>query len=216
LSVAHIPGKFNVDADRESRSFNDDIEWRLDPHVFVQLVERFGEPQVDMFATRLNFQVKPFVSWKPDPECMAVDAFTIDWKKLFMYAFPPFSILQRVLHKWERDQAEGFLIIPVWQTAAWFPQLLRLLSDVPVLLPRRNRLLQLVGAEGRLHPLHRQLRLAACRLSGSVSKHKVFMGKLQTSSWHHGGQTHKDNISHTCGVGNNFVLNGIVIPFIPL
>jgi hypothetical protein len=189
LSMAHIPGKTNIVADKESRCFNDDIEWKLDTNVFKKLCLLFGKPEVDMFATRLNYQIKPFVSWKPDPECMAVDAFTIDWKRIFIYAFPPFSIIQRVLSKWAMDRA-GFIIVPMWPTAAWFPQLLHLLIEEPVLLPRFNRLLYLEESS-KLHPLHRQLQLAACRLSGNLSEHKAFVAKLQTSSWRPGVQIPK-------------------------
>jgi hypothetical protein len=213
LSMAHIPGKTNIVADKESRCFNDDIEWKLDTNVFKKLCLLFGKPEVDMFATRLNYQIKPFVSWKPDPECMAVDAFTIDWKRIFIYAFPPFSIIQRVLSKWAMDRA-GFIIVPMWPTAAWFP-LLHLLIEEPVLLPRFNRLLYLEESS-KLHPLHRQLQLAACRLSGNLSEHKAFVAKLQTSSWRPGVQIPKSSTSRICNVGNDIALNEIVIPFIQM
>ena len=99
LSAVHLAGILNTDADRESRQFNDDIEWMLDPEFFKEICKIFGKPDIDMFASRLNFQIKPFVSWRPDPESIAVDAFYYDWSNKFIYCFPPFSVIQRVLRK---------------------------------------------------------------------------------------------------------------------
>lgn len=31
--------------------------------------------QTDLFASRLNFETKSYVSWFPDPDALAVDAF---------------------------------------------------------------------------------------------------------------------------------------------
>ena len=35
-------------------------------------------PNIDLFASRLNYQLKPDVSWMPDQEACHVDAFTLD------------------------------------------------------------------------------------------------------------------------------------------
>ena len=71
----------------------------------------------------LNYQLKPFVSWRPDPEAMAIDAFSLDWREQYFYAFPPFSLINRVLHKVEQDQSQGIIIVPMWNTQVWFPRL---------------------------------------------------------------------------------------------
>ena len=44
------------------------------------LSQVFYIPWVDLFASRLNRQVDLFVSWKPEPEAWAVDAFSISWQ----------------------------------------------------------------------------------------------------------------------------------------
>ena len=79
LTIAHIPGKKNVDADRKSRVFNDFTEWKLNHEIFLKIEEKLGTPEIDLFASRLNYQLKPFVAWSPDPEAFAIDAFTITW-----------------------------------------------------------------------------------------------------------------------------------------
>ena len=121
LTVSYIPGKQNIQADLWSRKFKDDTEWMLSRKVFKNITAIWGNPKVDLFASWLNCQIKPFVSWHPDPEASAVDAFTIVWKEDLHYAFPPFSLIQAVIRKLEEDEAEIILILPNWPIACWFP-----------------------------------------------------------------------------------------------
>ena len=51
------------------------------------------------------------------------------------YAFPPFSLLPRVLAKIRYDKALVLLIAPVWPTQSWYPLLLQLSTVQPILLP---------------------------------------------------------------------------------
>ena len=112
----------NSEADKRSRKFHDQTEWKLDSNVFKQLAEKVVLPDIDLFASRLNCQIRPFISWGPDPDCAAVDAFTVNWSRwATIYAFPPFSLIQKTLGKLEKDQAEGLLIVPHWPTAVWYP-----------------------------------------------------------------------------------------------
>ena len=60
-----------------SRKFNRNKEWQLDPVVFSDIVKQFGSPCIDLFASRINKQMMPFVSWRPDPDACAVDAFSL-------------------------------------------------------------------------------------------------------------------------------------------
>ena len=61
LSAAHIPGKDSITADRESRVFSDNKEWMLSTHLFQEIVATWGEPTIDLFASRLNKQVACYV-----------------------------------------------------------------------------------------------------------------------------------------------------------
>ena len=88
ISAAYIPGKKNIQADKESRVFHDNKEWMFRPDLFQLLTTIWGEPSIDLFASRLNAQVPCCASWKPDPEAAYVDAFSISWKKQFFCAFP--------------------------------------------------------------------------------------------------------------------------------
>ena len=75
FSAMHIPGKQNVLADKESREKRSDSEWNLNPLLFECIIPLWGTLSVDLFASRLNYQLRPFVSWRHDPEAIAVDAF---------------------------------------------------------------------------------------------------------------------------------------------
>ena len=116
LSAAHISGKLNAVADIESRNVNIDGEWILNPYIFQQLSVKLIEPDIDLFASILNnfnYQIKTYVSWKHDPEAIAIDPFMLSWEMYNLYAFPPFSLIGRVLLKITDDQAEGLLIVPI-------------------------------------------------------------------------------------------------------
>ena len=215
ITVSHIPGKLNVHADSLSRTFNDRTEWTIDRAIFRLITDKLCLPEIDLFASRLNFQLKPFVSWGPDPEAWAVDAFTLDWSQWVIYAFPPFSLLHKTLCKWQRDKAEGLLIAPLWTTAPWYPLLLRLLVKEPLLLPKGPHVLHLPHSD-QLHPLHRHLQLMACRLSGKPCRQKVFRDKLSTSC-SLPGEIPLNSSMHLTSLGGLFsVANGVKIPFMLL
>ena len=165
LTAAHLPGCLNVLADEKSRVFNDKTEWKLNTTVFNDIINEFGVPDIDLFASRMNYQFKPFVAWLPDPEAKFIDAFTLDWANAMFYAFPPFSIVSQVLRKVEFDGATGILVVPNWPTQAWFPLLRQLLLAAPMTLKWKPDLVALPFRQGQ-HPLGRKLQLMACFISG--------------------------------------------------
>ena len=139
LTTTHIAGVANTGADEESQLFNDRTEWTLDKTIFAKIVEHWGLPDVDLFASRINTQLLNFVSWQPDPEAIFVGAFTIDWSPFFIYAFPPFCQIHRCLQKLMQDQVfRGIIIALLWPTQVWWPQLLRLLTAPPFVLPNHQ------------------------------------------------------------------------------
>ena len=159
--------------------------------------------------------MKPFVSWGPDPEAQAVNAFSINWNNMLIYAFPPFSLVQKVLAKLERDQTQAVLIVPNWPTAVWFPQMLRLLTQNPLILPKGKTVLHLHHSEA-VHPLHRKLQLLAVMCSGKPYMLKEYQEKLVKLCVHPGDQRHNSSIAHTSSGGNFFALNEKLIPFVHL
>ena len=98
LTAFHIPGVQNVSADRESRIFaNPDAEWMLNPKCLKQALSILNyEPEIDLFATRLNAQFAKYCSLRLDPYASSIDAFSISWFDLKFYCFPPFSCILQV------------------------------------------------------------------------------------------------------------------------
>lgn len=215
LSATHLPGCKNTEADKESRQFNDRTEWMLDPIVYRSIAMKFGKPQIDLFASRLNKQCPRYASWRPDPEALFVDAFSANWKKFFFYAFPPFSLIGRCLEKILENQAEGILVVPLWESQSWYPKLLRLLVEPPAVIEHKRTLLTLPGTQ-QLHPLREKLTLLACHLCGNSTKTEGFQRKLPALSYNHGGYHHKNNMKHTFASGQYSVLKGRLIQFVLL
>ena len=217
LSATHIPGVLNVEADRESRLFSDSTEWSINKTVFKNIIECFGTPDVDLFASRLNNKLATYYAWKPDPFAKGIDSLVHSWNMYSLaYCFPPFSILHQVLQKIEMDQAEVLLIAPLWPTQSWFPRLLQLLIAPPALLRQNRSLLRLAHNPELEHPLWKRMHLMVCRLSGKQCKRREFLRELEKSSCLHGEKVPKNNIKHTFRNGLNLPIAGISIPCIQL
>ena len=136
LTAVHIPGVNNLIADRESSLNRREIEWTLNQELFDAGINRLlVHPDIDLFASRLNYRLKPYVSFKPDPGALAVNAFTLQWSQYLFYAFPPFSMIMRTLQKIQQDQATGLLVVPFWPTQAWWPVLTKMLIKEPLVIP---------------------------------------------------------------------------------
>lgn len=213
LTAVHVAGKDNIAPDFLSRNFSDTSEWKLKETVFKQICLHFFYPNIDLFASRLNKQLTPYVTWFPDPDALASDAFSISWKNFLPYIFPPFSIIARILRKIEEEKVGKVLIIvPTWPSQPWFPRLLECLIETPVLLPFCQDLLRLVHSDQK-HPLNmRKLFLVACVISGIPSKRRDFQDQLQISYLNHGESLPQDNMSILGGNGVFGVINRKLIP----
>lgn len=182
LSAAHCPGVLNVEADEASRVFNDNTEWQIDKSLFQDLCRRFGTPEVDLFASRLNYQVAKYCAWQPDPGAMTIDCFSIDWNTFNLtYAFPPFSLTGRVLQKISMDRAEAIIIAPQWPTQAWYSKLLSMATDQPMRIRVSPSTLRLPHNPTQPHPLAGRLTLLACKVSGQSTSRKASIKTHQKS-----------------------------------
>lgn len=129
-------------ADGESRRNHPDIEWELADSAYNKLTVAFGQPEIDLFACRINRKCTRYVSWHKDPDAYAINAFTLDWSRFFFYSFPPISVVLKTLRKIILDKATGIVIVPLWETQPWFPVFLRLLvSDIITFSPCENVLI---------------------------------------------------------------------------
>ena len=171
ISAAHIPGKDNVVADVASREFNDAAEWMISSECFEKIVHAYGCPDIDLFATRINTQLPEYVSWHPDPYAKYIDAFTISWSDLFIYLFPPFSLIWPVLSKMEEDRVKrSILVVPNWPTQSWYPRVMEIAVEQPMHLTQilSSRKLSLPGTN-KVHLLALKLKLLAVVCSWEMS-----------------------------------------------
>ena len=160
VRARHIPGCLNVIADHLSRP-NQPIstEWSLHSKIVERIFRVWGTPEVDMFATLSNSHLPRFMSPVQEPRALAVDALSQDWQGRSMYMFPPFPLLSKVMQKLRTTQvAEVILVAPWWQSQPWFPHLLRLCAERPLVLPYRRDLLsqqdQKYISDGKSYHLH--------------------------------------------------------------
>ena len=167
LAPQYIPGSLNVLADTLSRPHQlPHTEWSLNQDVFQSLRRRWPV-QIDLFATSENCCCSIFFSPFRDSLAAGTDAFLQSWDGLQAYAFPPWSILPRVLAKlWVSRGTELTFVAPYWPQRPWFPDLLQLSLEHPLVLPDRPDLL-LLPRSRRLYQGLRRLQLHARRLSGA-------------------------------------------------
>ena len=160
-----IMGSSNVTADILSRP-NQVIgsEWTLHQEVVDHLVHKWPAV-IDLFATSLTARLPVYFSPASDSRAAGTDALLQPWDNLQAYAFLPIAIIRRVLVKLRSSRnCELTLIAPFWPQREWFPDLLELLSDVPIALSSRKDLLR----QPHFHRFHQNLpmlQLTAWRLS---------------------------------------------------
>ena len=133
ISAIHIPGVQNTQADKLSRLEEIDHDYSLSSSKFSTLSQAISFPLTsDAFASRLNNKLPNYISWHIDPYSSLVNAFSFKWLKN-LYLFPPIPLIDRVLDKFIQDNVtNGLLICPYWPTKPWFPRLLDLLIDFPL------------------------------------------------------------------------------------
>ena len=142
---------------------------------FNLLVQTWHLPQVDMFATKYNCKLAQYVSPVPDPNVLAVDALTVSWENLDMYAFPPVSLLGKVVSKLsDHLYKRVILIAPGWPNMPWLWDLVELSSQIPLCLPNHPNLVTQLFNKAR-HRNLANLNLHAWLLEPRQSRSRAFL-----------------------------------------
>lgn len=144
LRATHIKGSLNVMADLLSRRQKTvQTEWSLHPEIVTRIWEKWFKPDIDLFATRFNHKLPKFISPFPDPLAHGLDAMTMDWNNLYLYAFPPFALVNQVMRKFEQTaRCQLILVAPFWPTRNWFGTLIKYSKGDPLELPKWKKLLK--------------------------------------------------------------------------
>lgn len=178
LKASHLAGKENTMADALSRGTFQNTEWCLLQSWADHLFQIYDRPQIDLFATAENAKLPTFCCRRFHPRAWKINAFSFPWEGLFFYAFPPWGLIRRVLRKLAEAEAEMILVAPCWPNHPWFPLLLSLLVDLPLLFPTTNQ--NLITQKGGTiwHRDLNSLHLAAWRVSGDRCRHRAFHQRL--------------------------------------
>jgi len=101
----------------------------------------------------------------------------------YCYVFPPFSLLPRCVRKIKQDKAKALVIAPLCLTQTWFPLLMKLLVQKPVILPKGRKLY--LPHQEVVHPLEKKLVLMACSVRQCYRKQGFSRtaNRIIMSSW---------------------------------
>ncbi len=112
LRAVHIPGELNRAADAFSRQLTFPGEWRLHSETIRLIWSRFGEAQVDLFASRESSHCQLYFFLTEGT--LGTDALAHSWPRaLCKYAFPPVSLLAQTLCKVREDEEQVLLVVAV-------------------------------------------------------------------------------------------------------
>ncbi|XP_039904294.1 uncharacterized protein LOC120744181 [Simochromis diagramma] len=165
LRATHIPGALNLGADLMSRGNPQYGDWTLHPHVVTQIWTRFGQPQVDLFASRENAQCPLYFSLRDQEAPLVVDALAHNWPHALLYAFPPLALISPTLTRVREKGLTMILIAPRWMRSHWLAEIMPFLWSEP--WPRPLRRDQVSQARGEIfHPYPERLDLWAWPVRG--------------------------------------------------
>ena len=100
------------------------------------------------------------------------------------------------------------MIVPLLPSQSWYPKLLRLLVNLPAVIPAKNNLLKMPAK--KLHPLREKLTLLARHLFGDSTRTEAFLHTLQVSSSTLGENPRVNNTEHILVSGYYSVLKGVL------
>ena len=123
----HIAGQLNAIADLASRQGQViNTEWNLDPVTFIWIQHQspWGPAVLDLFANQLSHRLPRYASPCPDPAAELINSMIVPWPEVVLYAFPPTTLLARVLQKIRLERPRHLLLVaPRLLEAPWFPVL---------------------------------------------------------------------------------------------
>ncbi|KAI2648848.1 ORF V: Enzymatic polyprotein [Labeo rohita] len=148
LRATHIPGEANRVADSLSRQVSLGGEWRLHPQSVQLIWDRFGQAQVDLFASPESTHCQLWYGLTEAPPR--------DRRTGTQLAKGPTQVCFSPLCKVREDEEQILLVAPFWPNRTWFSDLVLLASAPPWRIPLRKDLLS-QGKGTIWHPRPRSL-----------------------------------------------------------
>jgi hypothetical protein len=141
VSLTHLAGEQNIEADGLSRRQSTHIDWRMSVWLFKRMHLHFKvKLKVDLFASAQNTQLPGFFAFHHDHRSMGTDALSHCWKNLGpVYACPPPILIGRILQKIRAERLESVaLVAPVWLAQTWWPTLITMMRSPPLTMPNES------------------------------------------------------------------------------
>ena len=216
IRAEHIPGIENTEAGYESRHYTDNSDWKLNSCVFGQIDQFYGSHDLDLFADRNNHQLALYISWRPDPFALSVDALLFNWTNDKAYAFPPFAVIGPFQRHLISLNLSSTLVAPFWPAQTHHPMLPALSADFSRLLPQKLDLL--TNLSGHVHQLleNQTLKLAVWKVSAKSSDREAFLSRFATFCWPPGDHGHSNTWSQPGPYGSAGVVNGLKVTILTL
>lgn len=82
-----IRSRENTDADQASRYTNVDTDRELNDNLFKTITNKFNQPDIDLFSSRINQKCSKYLSWQRDSDAFDIDAFTTPWNTYYFTHF---------------------------------------------------------------------------------------------------------------------------------
>ena len=176
-SSQHVPGVNNVFADLDSRQTLDRYGWAFLPTLLTEIDRLWGPHTLEAFATADNSWLPRYCTRFPgDPRAAGTNGLLSPWHQENLWLNPPWILIPSVLTRLRQQSASATLVTPCWPTQHWYPVLVQLSVDLPVLLLQTSRFLREDGD----HLCYPTYPLVIWRLSASSELRQEFQARLQT------------------------------------
>jgi hypothetical protein len=146
--------------------------------VFQAIAARWGLPMINLFASNASKQTKRFYSWNAFDIPEGVDDLSQRWDFPLAYAFPPITLLKRVVKKLETSRGTFIMVSSFWKAQTWLASLLTL----KVLEVCRLEDLVTDLTTGKPPPILHNLHLVAWRISGGSAPSRTSQATPNISS----------------------------------
>ena len=104
-------------------------DWGVIQTWFNHITKKLCPVSIDRFADGLNAKVDRFNSRFYCLGTEAVDAFTQDWANKVNWLVPPLYLVGRVLEYMKLNHYSGILVVPMWQSAYFWPEVRQMLAQ---------------------------------------------------------------------------------------
>ncbi|KAF6215126.1 hypothetical protein GE061_009875 [Apolygus lucorum] len=130
-----IPSVCNSVVDNLSRQ-KAPPDWHVLPKITQMIFQRWGVPEIDLFATSNSAVIPSYVSHdSTDRSAVFINAFSRVWKYNLAWIFPPPALIPQVLQHLNLAEGTFIVIAPRWEKVFWRPDIKSRAVSPPITLP---------------------------------------------------------------------------------